>query len=97
MIEDHGGCFHHFSHLLACPQGDGKEILSFISESSMIETFKKYSANIKRDIQEVFEKQKFTDVIVKIAQCICSNGKIYLPQMLNLFVKQHSIFFLQIA
>ena len=26
MIEDLGGCFHHFSHLLACLQGDGEEI-----------------------------------------------------------------------
>ena len=23
MIEDPGGCFHHFSHLLACPQSSG--------------------------------------------------------------------------
>ena len=36
MIEDLGGCFHHFSHLLACPQGDGKEILSFSSLADIL-------------------------------------------------------------
>ena len=28
MIEDLRGCFHHFSHLLACPQGDGRKYFS---------------------------------------------------------------------
>ena len=79
MIEDFGGCFHHFSHLLACPQGDGKEILSF---SSLVDiSMEQYFEN-KSFLSKNFIK-KF-----KIAQRIHQNHKMCLSKSQNVFVNK---------
>ena len=80
MIEDFGGCFHHFSHLLACPQGDGKEISSFSSleEILMEQYFENKSFLSEKSIRLI---NKF-----QIAQRINQNHKTYLSKSQNVFV-----------
>ena len=79
MIEDLGGCFHHFSHLLACPQGDGKEILSFSSLVEILiegeEIFWKFFS-----LSKPFLPVKIQFKSTKLNKCISSNCKIYLAK-----------------
>ena len=63
MIEDLGGCFHHFYSLFACPQGNGKKIFF-----QMIEEI--WSDNLGNIIRL---SRKYYQIIEEISSNYCGN------------------------
>ena len=66
MIEDLGGCFHHFSHLLACLQGDGEEIF-FIRLRKYYQITEEILSNNRGNMIKLFTK--YFEIIEDLGGC----------------------------